>query len=988
MAEVMAPFCRTASGVAEPSGYAPVMPATGPSVRRAGWSARLALASVLAGAVLGGPPVVASGPAAVALGSAVPPATPFTESVLSVAVGAEPDGSVVTLDATVFAPSSGGRHPAVLLAHGFGGSKADLVSQAKDLAGRGDVVLTYTARGFGMSSGRIHLDDPAYEIADARKLIDSLAARPDVRLDAPGDPRVAVVGASYGGALALMTGAADLRVDAVAAAITWNDLADAFFPQNVTTGGTPSSPAEVDRISQPGPFKQLWASRFLGSAAAATAGSRPAGADSTGAGPTGAVCGRFDPSVCRLFLPAAESGQPSAELLALLRAHSPRASLGSLRAPTYLIQGMTDSLFGLEQADATARALTAQGSPVAVRWIDGGHDGVSSSAPADAESLATWLAHYLSPEAAASPAAAPTALPVPAFTYAVPIPRRAEAAPLLSTPSYVGSASWSTVPLTAGPAQTVFSPPGGQPASVTIIPGAAALGASLPAYQLAALPGQFAAFDSAPVSQQTTIVGAPRARLTVTSPGPAATFYLSLWQVTAGVATLPRHLVAPVTVATTPGVTTTVDVALPPATWRLESGSSVRLLVTSTDSGFTGSRSARVDRVGIADARLSVPTVTGSVVSGGAQRDTETVGVAAAIVVALLALAGSAWWRRRRRQHDHARPDLADVPLVVDHLGKTYSDGHRAVDDVSWRADRGQVVGLLGPNGAGKTTTLRMVMGLIRPDSGSVHVLGEPIRAGAPVLARVGALIEGPGFLPHLTGRENLRAYWAATGRDETEAQLAQVLEVAALGDAIDRPVRSYSHGMRQRLGIAQAMLGMPEVLVLDEPTNGLDPPQIAAMRPILHRYAASGRTVVVSSHLLGEVEMTCSHVVVMHAGRVVTSGTVAELVDSADTTVVLLGPGEDAAVLAERLLAVEGITDVDADLDPLGPRLVVTADLARADVVRTVAATGADIVGVTSRRHLEEVFLGVIAQASSSDGETGDGTRSLTDRLRQVRAR
>jgi len=214
------------------------------------------------------------------------------------------------------------------------------------------------------------------------------------------------------------------------------------------------------------------------------------------------------------------------------------------------------------------------------------------------------------------------------------------------------------------------------------------------------------------------------------------------------------------------------------------------------------------------------------------------------------------------------------------------------------------------------------------------------------------------------------------------------VLEVAALGDAIERPVRSYSHGMRQRLGIAQAMLGMPEVLVLDEPTNGLDPPQIAAMRPILHRYAASGRTVVVSSHLLGEVEMTCSHVVVMHAGRVVTSGTVAELVDSADTTVVLLGPGEDAGALAEHLLTVEGITDVDVELDPLQPRLVVTAELARADVVRAVAGTGVDIVGVTSRRHLEEVFLGVIARASSSDGESGDGARSLTDRLRQVRSR
>ncbi|MDQ3526837.1 MAG: ATP-binding cassette domain-containing protein, partial [Actinomycetota bacterium] len=193
-------------------------------------------------------------------------------------------------------------------------------------------------------------------------------------------------------------------------------------------------------------------------------------------------------------------------------------------------------------------------------------------------------------------------------------------------------------------------------------------------------------------------------------------------------------------------------------------------------------------------------------------------------------------------------------------------------------AEPGQVVGLLGPNGAGKTTTLRMVMGLIHPDEGSVHVLGERVRPGAPVLRRVGALVEGPGFLPHLTGRDNLRAYWAATGRSMAEAHLDEALDVAALGAAADRQVRAYSHGMKQRLGIAQAMLGLPEVLILDEPTNGLDPPQIAAMRPILARYAAAGRTVVVSSHLLAEVEMTCSHVVVMHAGRVVAAGSVADV--------------------------------------------------------------------------------------------------------------
>ena len=190
---------------------------------------------------------------------------------------------------------------------------------------------------------------------------------------------------------------------------------------------------------------------------------------------------------------------------------------------------------------------------------------------------------------------------------------------------------------------------------------------------------------------------------------------------------------------------------------------------------------------------------------------------------------------------------------------------------------RGVVLGLLGPNGAGKTTTLRMAMGLIRPTEGSVYVFGERITPGAPALSRIGAFVEGPGFLPHLSGRENLDLYWRASGR-EGEPYFDQVLEIAGLGSSIDRKVRAYSQGMKQRLGIAQAMLGLPDLLVLDEPTNGLDPPQIREMRQVLRDYAQDGRTVILSSHLLSEVEQTCSDVVVMHRGQVVAAGTVEQL--------------------------------------------------------------------------------------------------------------
>jgi ABC-2 type transport system ATP-binding protein len=197
--------------------------------------------------------------------------------------------------------------------------------------------------------------------------------------------------------------------------------------------------------------------------------------------------------------------------------------------------------------------------------------------------------------------------------------------------------------------------------------------------------------------------------------------------------------------------------------------------------------------------------------------------------------------------------------------------------------DRGQVLGLLGPNGAGKTTTLRMLMGLITPDEGGIRVFGHAIHPGAPVLSRVGAFVEGAGFLPHLSGRANLDLYWRATGRPAEEAHLEEALEIADLGSALERPVRTYSQGMRQRLAIAQAMLGLPDVLVLDEPTNGLDPSQIREMRDAIVRYGATGRTVIVSSHLLAEVEQTCTHVVVLRRGELIAAGTVDEIVQAGE---------------------------------------------------------------------------------------------------------
>ena len=223
----------------------------------------------------------------------------------------------------------------------------------------------------------------------------------------------------------------------------------------------------------------------------------------------------------------------------------------------------------------------------------------------------------------------------------------------------------------------------------------------------------------------------------------------------------------------------------------------------------------------------------------------------------------------------------SDALVTVSNLTKVYKDGYKAVDGLSFQVKRGQVLGLLGPNGAGKTTTLRMMMGLIFPTTGEIAINGEPIYPGSPTLAKLGSFVEGSGFLPHLSGRENLELYWKSIGRSD-EPFFDDAIRITDLGSALDKKVRSYSQGMRQRLAIAQAMLGMPDLLVLDEPTNGLDPQQIKAMREVLKRYAKTGRTVIVSSHLLGEVEQTCTHVVLMHRGRLITYGTMRRILTKA----------------------------------------------------------------------------------------------------------
>ena len=292
--------------------------------------------------------------------------------------------------------------------------------------------------------------------------------------------------------------------------------------------------------------------------------------------------------------------------------------------------------------------------------------------------------------------------------------------------------------------------------------------------------------------------------------------------------------------------------------------------------------------------------------------------------------------------------------LVVQTEGLTKRYGDRlAVDDVSMTVRRGEVYGFLGPNGAGKTTTLRMMLGLIRPTAGTASVLGRP--AGRPeVTERVGALIEGPGFFPYLSGRDNLRVLARARGLGLGVVEDA--LERVDLADRADDKYKRYSLGMKQRLGVAAALMGDPELIVLDEPTNGLDPAGMQDMRALVVSLARGGQTVLLSSHLLAEVQEICDRVGVINGGRLLRESGVAEL--RGDARLRLRATPEDTALAA----AVRAAGEHGVCRTPDGLELDLPADAAPG-LVRDLVAAGADVHEIASvEKTLEEVFFEMTA--------------------------
>ena len=530
------------------------------------------------------------------------------------------------------------------------------------------------------------------------------------------------------------------------------------------------------------------------------------------------------------------------------------------------MQGEADSLFPLSESIANAQQIhqAHPNVPLAMIWHSGGHDGGTDESKRLQAATLNWFDKYLLHKKVTFPAfqVTDTNGSISLVDSSV-IPKLLQSQTLPINPVY------STLPITT-PFTALIAPIGGIPGAISSLPGvgsALALAGNIGGVSAAFLPGQSGFLETSPLAHPLSIIGPSKVTVKVSSNKPDATLFFSLVVRTpSGQTKQPNGIVAPVHLTNLVSDGSLFTINLPAVVLDAAVGDKLAVAISTTDQGYAMPADGRLYTVTVASPlSFSHPLFTSS-----KSKSSYYIWPIAALVILILSVI-AVYFRRPRHNDEPVEP--TDALVTVSNLTKVYKDGYKAVDGLSFFVKRGQVLGLLGPNGAGKTTTLRMMMGLIYPTDGEISINGKPIYPGSPTLAELGSFVEGSGFLPHLTGRENLNLYWRSIGRTD-DPFFDEAVKITDLGKALDKKVRSYSQGMRQRLAIAQAMLGMPDLLVLDEPTNGLDPQQIKAMREVLKSYAKTGRTVIVSSHLLSEVEQTCSHVVLMHRGKLIAFGT------------------------------------------------------------------------------------------------------------------
>lgn len=298
----------------------------------------------------------------------------------------------------------------------------------------------------------------------------------------------------------------------------------------------------------------------------------------------------------------------------------------------------------------------------------------------------------------------------------------------------------------------------------------------------------------------------------------------------------------------------------------------------------------------------------------------------------------------------------SDYVISINDLTKRYRTGIVAVNGLDMHVRRGEVYGFVGPNGAGKTTALRMLLGLVRPTSGRCELLGEA-PGNPPTLARVGALVETPAFYPYLSGRDNLKVLARHAGVPYSRIDLV-LEEVDLLGRASDR-FKNYSLGMKQRLGMAAALLKDPELLILDEPTNGLDPAGMAEMRQLIRGLGRGERTVLLSSHLMGELEQICDRIGVIQNGSLVTEGSLDDL--RRGTRIRIKAAPQDRA--RELIATLPGIGELQVTDD--GVLMIEAEPALAAGINRLLVDAGVEVSELcTVKPSLESVFLGLTGEA------------------------
>jgi ABC-2 type transport system ATP-binding protein len=303
--------------------------------------------------------------------------------------------------------------------------------------------------------------------------------------------------------------------------------------------------------------------------------------------------------------------------------------------------------------------------------------------------------------------------------------------------------------------------------------------------------------------------------------------------------------------------------------------------------------------------------------------------------------------------------DNSPIALQLTNLTKRYGE-RSSVDGVSFSVPTGVVCGFIGQNGAGKTTTIRLLLGLITPTSGTATVLGKSIDKPEEYLDRVGAMIEGPAFYPTLSARKNLQVLTRLGGLDDS--RIDEVLAQIELADRADDLFRSYSLGMKQRLGIAAALLPNPSLLILDEPTNGLDPQGIREVRTLLRSLADRGITILVSSHLLDELQQICDHVVLIDRGQLRFDGTIDELLERQSPGLAVRPEHPDDCEELVRVSLAHGYAAVHTD-DTV--HVEAPADFA-ADLNRAASARGITLVHISvEQARLEDVFIGMTAHSN-----------------------